>query len=267
MPAVDRPDDPGNYDYEPAPPPSDPPARQQQAPTPRGPYAPGPQPHVASAPAAPTDHTWDGIPSGYHTELEDLALQWQQIAGFSVTIDEAALRKMADAHVVSLRDLGQWMWGTQGAMSGDLKQRSPWLAFGMDQTSFQRQLSDYQDTYQQLTGQRLDFSMDASTNPSIGWVWQAFSQNLTQSGLREQFLHDQNMLNTYGWLKFGLDFDTFQQRKVDMRVSFGQDLTNDQAILQLQYQHQAQGSSRAVTAPAPQGQQAGPVTPTEVEVR
>lgn len=264
-------------DNEGSPPPQPPvtpaPAHPQTPPPSGNPYGSAPTlPHLQThASSAPVDHTWDGIPSGYQTELEDLAMQWQQVAGFGITIDQKALRKMADAHVVSLRDLGLWMWNN-GGMSDDLKQRSPWLAWGMDQSTFQRQLSDYQDTYEQLTGQRADF--DPSTlvggkqmDMASAYFWQSFQQNLTQSGLRERLLHDDRVQSTYGWVRFGLDFDTFQQRKVDMRMSFGQDLNNDQAVLQLQYLHQTQGSGRAVTAQAPSGQTQGPAAASEVQVR
>lgn len=253
-------------DEPPAPPPY---APSPAPPTPGRQYAPSAPKYGAAktsaAPSAPVDHTWDGVPSGYKTELEDLALQWQQVAGFGVTIDEATLRKMADAHVVSLRDLGMWMWRS-GPMTDDLKNRSPWLAFGMDQSTFNRQLSDYQDTYEQLTGQRPGWNQ-ANPDAVTYQMSDAFQRNLTQSGLREELMHDENIRSTYGWIKFGLNFDDFQNRKTDMRLSFGQELTNDQAVLQLQYLHQAQGSGRAVAAQAPPAQQQGPATPSEVTVR
>lgn len=266
-------DDGGSPDAPVAAPPPPPPAPYRPwapySPTPYSPYSrsggKGPQ----TSRSAPVDHAWDGVAAGYKSEIEDLALQWQQVAGFSVTIDEATLRKMADAHVVSMRDFGLWMWNNGPGMTDEIKQRSPWLAWGLDQTTFNRQLSDYEDTYEQLTGQRVAFDpavgkqMDMASN----FLWEAFRNNLTQSGLREELMHDETIRNTYGWIKFGLTFDDFQQRKVDMRIAFGQDLSNDQAMLQLQYLHQAQGANRAVTAPAPQGQQQGPVTPTEVTVR
>lgn len=256
------------------PPPDTPPNMPSGPPQDQGPGGGAPTyggvPKPQSSSASSTDHTWDGIASGYQTELEDLALQWQQLAGFGMTIDEATLRKMADAHVISLRDMGQWLWNS-GVMPEDLKERTPWLAFGIDQTTWNQQLGQYEDMYEQITGQRLNFGLNIgaaeAADPGNVAIVQAFMGNLSQSAFREALLHDQRIMSTYGWVKFGLDFDTFQQRKVDMRMQFGQDLSNDQAVLQLQYLHQAQGSGRAVTAAAPQGQQAGPVTPTEVEVR
>jgi len=210
---------------------------------------------------------WDGVASGYKTELEDLALQWQQVAGFGLTIDEASLRKMADAHVVSMRDFGQYMW--TNLMPTDLKDRAPWLAWGIDQSTWNRQLSDYTDTYEQITGDRPNFAVSAGgqMDAPSSTFWDAFTRNLTQSGLREKLLHDEGIKQTFGWVRFGLDFDTFQQRKTDMRLSFGVDLSNEQAVLQLQYLHQSAGASRSVQAVAPPGQQQGPVTPTEAEVR
>lgn len=238
----------------------------RQAPAPGRPYG-APQASYAAA-ATPVDPLWDGIAAGYKTELEDLALQWQQVAGFNVTIDEPTLRKMADAHVVALRDMGQWIWNQSPLLSTQEKQRAPWLAWGLDQTSWNRQLSDYLDSYEQLTGQRPAFAISdqGQLSGESQRFWGAFADNLTQTGLRERLLHDDSIQQQFGWVRFGLDYDTFQQRKVDMRMTFGFDVSNDQAVLQLQYLHQAQGASRAVQAQAPAGQQ-GSVTPTEVEVR
>lgn len=256
-----------------------PPPPPDTPPPPTMPDSPGPPPGPYGSPAAtrppppsaPVDHTWDGIASGYKTELEDLALLWQQTIGFQVTIDEKTLRRMADAHVISSRDMGQWMWAS-GLLSDDLRGRIPWAAFGMDQSSYQRTLGDLQDAIERYTGTRPAFV----TNPSAadpanaGWdkmIWAALVTGESQSGFTEQLLHDENVRSHYGWIKYGLDYDTFQQRKTDMRVTFGQDLSNDQAILQLQYLHQNQGSSREVTAPAPSGGQAPAPAISEVEVR
>lgn len=213
-------------------------------------------------------HTWDGIAAGYKAELEDLAMQWQQIDGFSVSINEDTLRRMADAGVTSLRDMGQWIYHNAGW--GSLIRGKVWLWFGMDQSTYMRQLGDYQDAFERYTGTRPDLNMHMDTQqPSDAYaqmLFDAFSQGLSQSALTEKLLHDENTRSAYGWIKYGLTFDDFQQKKTDFRVTFGQDLSNEQAILQLQYLHQAQGASRQVTAPAPAGQAPAPEI-SEVEVR
>jgi hypothetical protein len=126
----------------------------------------------------------------------------------------------------------------------------------LDQSTYVSQLGSYQDMVEQLTGQRPDFKLDMATGNTgdqfSQMIWAAFRSQESQSGFREKLLHDSNIRQQFGWLRFGLQYDDFQNRKTDMRMNFGQDLTDQQALLQLEYMHSAAGAGRGATVQAPQ---------------
>jgi hypothetical protein len=195
----------------------------------------------AGPPAAPdpfnTDQ-WKNIPQEYRNMLEDLSHQWEQLTGFRIPISHQAMLDMAQANVMTLSDFGAYMWGK---MDANQQTGMPWAQYGLNADQFKGAVADYNSTYKELTGQ--------SATPEI--LAQALKNQYTGAEWRSYLMQDQNMLKTYGWLKFGLSYTQFQQNKTTMQLGLGKMPTDDQALKQLQYS-QAARDSFAVTAPPPQ---------------
>jgi len=176
-------------------------------------------------------------------QVRYLADQWQQLVGFNVQIGDDIIQAMSDANVQSLYDIGQWM-ETHGQGPGQtgivgVNGIFPWATYGLSHDDYQRMFSSIGDTYMGLTGQSLDAGL-------FDKYLRRTRATLSGAELRTFLLNDPAMLNQFGWLRYGLDFQQFQQQKLQMHQAFGQvaELTDQQAVQQLQYFHSAQGSNQ-----------------------
>ena len=181
-------------------------------------------------------------------QIRDLVNQWEQLVGFSVTIPDWMVSEMADAtnyggmtKIMSLFDVGRYMtihigdpktgaylWATDQAAA------MPWARYGMSKTEYDSKLEGFDTAFRTLTGQAVPQDL----------IDQALAQHqglMTGPQFETWLLAQDSIKNTYGWLRYGLDFNQFQSQKLQMRTQFGRELTDAEAVVQLQYFHQAQG--------------------------
>ena len=181
-------------------------------------------------------------------QIRNLVNQWEQMAGFTVTVPDWMIWEMAGnvtsaGYVTSLFDVGQYMYqhaaipsSSPYHLSWDQGGNMPWAFYGMSAPEYDSKVQDFNSTFQRLTGQNVPQNL----------IDQALRQNggtMTGSQFQNYLLTQTALKNQYGWLKYGLDFEQFQQQKVQMLTQFGHELTDEQAVAQLQALHAASGSN------------------------
>ena len=182
-------------------------------------------------------------------QIRDLVNQWEQLVGYTISVSDWDVSAMAaePGKYMTLFDVGQFMqWYSgnlwwQSVPAGALD-AIPWAKYGMSATEYQTKFDAYDTSFLQLTGQNLPSDM-------LDQALKLHSGVMTGAQFNTWLLSQDSIKNTYGWLKYGLDFQQFQQQKLSMNTSFGKQLTDVEAVTQLQYLHQAQGPnvSAAVT--------------------
>jgi len=184
-------------------------------------------------------------------QMRDLVNQWQQLVGYSMTVTDWAVTEMSDHpnQFATLFDVGQYMMGhRQGSGTGAPSGASfipgwydtmPWAQFGMSANEYHSTYAGFDAVFRKLTGHALEPGVILHVLRNMGGA-------LSATEFETWMMGEDSIKNTYGWLKYGLDFNQFQQQKLDMRTHFGRDLTDAEAVTQLQYYHQAQGTNQAV---------------------
>lgn len=196
-------------------------------------------------------------------QIRDLVNQWEQLAGYSVSVGDDMVSAMADAvqgfgQIVSLYDVGQWIHA-----HGQPLDNFPWARYGMNVSEWTAKMGAFADAYGSLTGQGIDEPMfEALLTKTHGQASEGEFRTLISS--------DPRIRETYGWVKFGLDWQSFQQQKDQMRLMTGFELDDKQALLQLQYTHRNQGGSSEVSQQAaaqPEQRRQAAIGPFQSEVR
>ncbi len=186
-------------------------------------------------------------------QIRDLVNQWEQLVGYTVTVPDWMVYEMANQQtsagwVTNLFDLGQYMLGHTAPGAYNLVWSNapfqPWAWYGMSATEYNAKLQQFDSTYQQLTGQSLPGN--TGHNDLVDQALKQHQGTMTGAQFSTWLMSQDNIKNTYGWLKYGLDFEQFQARKLDMRTAFGRDLSDQEAVTQLQFLHQAQGPNVSV---------------------
>jgi hypothetical protein len=183
------------------------------------------------------------------SQIRDLVNQWEQLVGYSIEVPDWAIDEMASHpdRYSSLYDVGQYMvvhQRTGGGASADYfvpewNSMMPWARYGMNAAEYGARHESFDSSYRRLTGQ--DVPADV--------IDRALKENqgtMTGSQFDTWLLSQDSIKQQYGWLKYGLDFQQFQQQKLQMQQQFGGALSDQQAILQLQYLHAAQGPDKSV---------------------
>lgn len=224
-------------------------------------------------PPPPPPNPFEGVPQDRITQITQLADQWNMATGFAFKIPDWAMKEMmTSAHVMSLYDFGQYMFGhMQGAghtggayfIPADYAASYPWAQYGLDETQYHGAVMAFDNTFMSLTGQ-------AATQDLIDQALHVHQGQMTGPQFQTWLLSQDKIKNTYGWLKYGLDFNQFQTQKLQMRTQFGRDLDNSEAVTQLQYLHSASGPNMAVQVNPTFSQQEkrqAQIGPTQSEVR
>lgn len=124
----------------------------------------------------------------------------------------------------------------------DFKKANPWLLHGYSTKA-------QYDQYRLETGQQMGIDYQKVTG-------QAAPADLINSRLDKfetpqqflDFLHsDSATMNTYGWLKLGMDFTQFQQQKIGLNQQFGRNLSNEEALGQMMNAHANAGGTTATS--------------------
>jgi hypothetical protein len=195
-------------------------------------------------------------------QIRDLVNQWEQLVGFSTTVPDWMVNEMADSmsyggldHAISsLYDVGRYMSFHVGDPArGDTlwsqahADAMPWARFGMTSTEYDSKLESYDTSFRTLTGQNAPQDLiDRALHEHQG--------TMTGAQFENWLLAQDSIKNTYGWLKYGLDFQQFQTQKLQMRQQFGRELSDAEATTQLQYLHAAQGPNVSAAAQQTLGQ-------------
>lgn len=176
-------------------------------------------------------------------QIRDLVNQWEQLVGYTVTVPDWMVWEMAGGgtsagYVTNIFGVGQYMHDhtEPGPYHLDWADVSfqPWAWYGMSAAEYNSKLEAFDAAFLGLTGQSVPQDIvDKALREHQGTM---------TGGQFSTWLQAQDSIkNTYGWLKYGLDFQQFQTQKLQMTSAFGHDLTDTEAVAQLQYMHQAQG--------------------------
>ena len=191
------------------------------------------------------------LPTGARNLLDDYRNQLEALGGNTLNLPDSALVQVYQNGTPDTLSMFAQDIASIGAL-GPYKDAQPWIQYGLNFDQYQSQAGTFATEYKKITGQ--DISGEALS--------QAFSSLkdvtgglLTGSEYAQRLQNDKNIQKTYGWVKYGLDYQQFQQQKLQMRQSFGKDLTDQEATAQLQYFHAAQGGNREVTAQQQQSSQ------------
>lgn len=208
-------------------------------------------------------------PPAYVNELKAWADQYMQASGYTVEIFDVNLEWMASHNVESYADFAREKWG---GLTDAQRQQSPWLVTGLGKDAWTSAVNQYSEVFEQLTGRPLNTAYEVGQgpapgsrqkrvstpgNPDFDLFSQYLGQGLTSSEFNQKLMHDKAFQDTYGWVKYGMNYDQFQQQKLNMRQSFGKDLSDQEAVTQLQYLHSnsTAAEARGATAQAkPEGQ-------------
>lgn len=196
--------------------------------------------------------SWQDVPTGEQNVVNSLLDQWRQTSGYYGDVPDWAKLAMAQEGISSTYMMGQFMTrhvNNAGYPAGSAEagayfvnpegvRNAPWSQFGMTADAFFSTLSSYQALMLQYTG-------TGGTADDFASKLRATNGQLTSSFITESLLHDPNMMNTYGWLKYGMTYDQFQQQKQQMTQAFGQTLDDAEAVKQLEYWHQNASASQA----------------------
>lgn len=214
-------------------------------------------------------------------QLSELAHEWEALVGWTVTIPQWMINELATSTQyvtttggygaivgaggtgavgsgMDLYGFGQYMKAHAGYGGGayvwtpDQLAAMPWAQYGLGPDAYNSLSVTFRSEYKKLTGQDIP---TAALDKAFGSGQKSAQGLLTGGEYAQQLLADPSIQKTYGWVKYGLDYQQFQQQKDQMRSSFGHDLTDQEAVVQLRYFHSAQGSSAGVTSGQPQQQQ------------
>lgn len=188
----------------------------------------------------PAYQEWSDVPPGERNYITSLVDQWNSLSGYTVQTPQWALMAMAMEGVNSLFMVGQFMWRhiyngfDEGAyfVAPQHVMNSPWARYGIGADQFHASYTSYTQTLKELTGTTGDWSQ--FENMLVDQKGQ-----MNASYVRGNILQDPNMLRTYGWLRYGIDYNQFQSQKQQWTHLFGHELSNDEGVQQLQYLHAA----------------------------
>lgn len=183
------------------------------------------------------------VPAGEYNVLEALMGEWEALVGYSVEPTNAELLAMANQGIETLADFGKYMSSQPNAQK--VAQNMPWANYGLTKDEYQSAAETFGTEYKKITGQ--DISPDA--------LQQAFRNPrdptgglLNASQYAQQLMNDTAIQKQFGWVKYGLDFSSWTQQKLQLQTAFGRSINDSEAAVMLQYNRSASGSNMAATA-------------------
>lgn len=195
--------------------------------------------------------TLQDLPVAIRNQLDDWRNQYEGLAAHALTVTDDQLTQLYQqglpnslsqfASRITPLVASQYSWVSQ----------DPWLQFGMTVDQYQSQATTFATEYKKVTGQEISAE---ALHDAFGSLKDMTGGLLTGGEYAQRLMNDQNIQKTYGWVKYGYDYNQFQQQKLQMRSLFGRDLSDQEATTQLQYLHAAQGGNHEVTAQTQQSQ-------------
>jgi hypothetical protein len=197
--------------------------------------------------------TWKDVPIGEQNAITGMVDLWKMSIGFAgLELGPEQFLALANNGVLTQHDMGQFVAQNWANAFGTIIGNMPWAQYGLDKDTYQQMSTAFGTEYKKVTGQ--DITKDA--------LAQAFASGksdpqglLTASQYAQQLMNDQNIQNTYGWVKYGLDFSQWTQQKLQSQIAFGRSINDAEAATFLQYNKAAAGSNVAVSARQAGGQQ------------
>jgi hypothetical protein len=189
--------------------------------------------------------SWKKVPTGEQNSLAQMADIWEQETGYRVPITSKQMLLMANAGVETAHDLGQYIANHLAKPFASVLSTMPWAQYGLDKDTYAATAGTFGTEYKKVTGQ--DISKDALhkaflSPPAAG------GGIMTGSQYAQTLMNDQAIQNTYGWVKYGLDYASWTQQKLQSRTAMGRDIKDTEAATLLQYGKAASGSNMGVTA-------------------
>jgi len=210
-------------------------------------YAPPPSSGTqTSSPAAPKPPSGPlaGLPQYRLAQMQDLVTQWEQLIGYQGTVSDQLLANIVNNYTISdIYDVAQYLKGNMGSAWTNMSIQ-PWAWYGMSATEYNSKLASYRSTWSQLTGTELPAN-DGNGN-LVDQALKQYQGQMSDTQFQQWLMSQDSIKNTYGWLKYGLNFDQFQQQKQTMNLAFGRSLTDTEGVTQLQYLHSATGPLMSV---------------------
>jgi hypothetical protein len=188
---------------------------------------------------------WKDVPTGEANALASQVDLFENSIGYQVPITTAQMLSMANAGVETQHDLGQYVANNLGAQFSNVLSTMPWAQYGLDKDTYTSMATTFGTEYTKVTGQNItaDALKQAFANPRdpTGGL-------LDASQYAQQLMNDVNIQNTYGWVKYGMDYATWTQTKLGMQTAMGGPISDSSAATVLQYQKAAAGANMSVTA-------------------
>ena len=188
---------------------------------------------------------WKDVPTGEQNTLAGMVDLWEQSTGYQVPITSAQMLQMVNGGVETMHDIGQFVATNLSGPFASVLATMPWAQYGMDKDTYAATAGTFGTEYKKITGQ--DITKEA--------LHQAFLSPpaagggiMTGSQYAQQLMNDKSIQDTYGWVKYGLDYASWTQQKLSSRTAMGRDINDAEAATLLQYGKAASGGSYSVTA-------------------
>ena len=188
---------------------------------------------------------WQSVPTGEQNTLAGMIDIWEQTTGYQVPITSAQKLAMVNAGVETQHDIGQYVATNLSGPFASALANMPWAQYGLDKDTYAATAGTFGTEYKKITGQDISTAAlkQAFLSPPA-----AGGGIMTASQYAQQLMNDQSIQNTYGWVKYGLDYASWTQTKLGMRTAMGRDVNDAEASTLLQYGKAASGSNMGVTA-------------------
>ena len=197
----------------------------------------------------PSYADWGKVPLGEQNALTELANAWEKNTGYNFVVPDWAMLNMARYGFSTMQEFGSFVAGQVAPFvtgNGNLAAQMPWAQYGMTKDTYAGLATTYGTEFKKLTGQ--DIPSDALQSAFAKVKDPTGAGFLSGSQYAQKLQSDTNMQNTYGWLKYGMDYSQFQQHKLGMTAAFGGTPTDAQATQALSYWHQNASATAEVRA-------------------
>jgi len=189
--------------------------------------------------------SWKDVPTGEQNTLSTMIDTWEQSTGYQVPITSAQMLGMVNGGVETMHDIGQYVSTNLSGPFASVLANMPWAQYGLDKDTYAATAGTFGTEYTKVTGQ--DITKEAlakafSSAPAAG------GGIMTASQYAQQLMNDQSIQNTYGWVKYGLDYASWTQQKLSSQTAYGHSINDSEAATILQYGKAASGSNMGVTA-------------------
>lgn len=134
------------------------------------------------------------------------------------------------------RGMASWdtkaLFGWMAGLSG-IQQSMPWAANGMSATQWGQNTRQLDETAYELTGQ--SSWQAAGLDPNL--QMQAIANGWSSSEIQAHLSQDPAAMTKYGWIKYGMNYQSFQQYKTtnadELQMRYGTHFNDTQAVQNL----------------------------------